>query len=79
MMEQDSEYVRVTFPLGDDNTYRVLVPIPPIPPVMIETAVNALAVAALRRGVEDAISEDQIETAIAGMTLEWGVTDAAAG
>lgn len=77
--EPTTGYARVTFPLdveGMPSAYTVLVPVPPLPPVMVESAVRALAIACLRTEAEDTIDEDAITRVVDGLTIEWGVTDA---
>ena len=77
-IEQTDQFARVTFPLqaewDADTYYRVLVPIPPLPSMMIESAVRGLAASCLQREIGNTMSEDEIARAVDGLTIEWGVT-----
>ena len=77
-IEPTTDLARVTFTIDHEGmgSYAVLVPVPPLPPVMVEPAVRALAIGCLRAEVEDTIDEDAITRAVDGLTIEWGVTDA---
>lgn len=66
--------VRVRFPVEiEDGTavYAVLMDVPALPAVMVESAVRGLAIAWLHRELPEA-GDDVIERAVDRLTIEWG-------